>query len=70
MFGRPFMGGLERLGRLATGTPEDARRAAAEALAAAPARFILAADCTVPGDTPWENLKAAIDAAHRYRETP
>jgi uroporphyrinogen decarboxylase len=69
MFGRPFMGGLERLGRLATGTPEDARRAAAEALAAAPARFILAADCTVPGDTPWENLKAAIDAAHRYRET-
>jgi len=31
----------------------------------APQRFILAADCTVPGDTPWENLKAAIEAAHK-----
>ena len=64
-FGRPFMGGLERQGPLATGGPEDARRAARAALAAAPERFILAADCTVPGDTSWDNLKAAVDAAHR-----
>ncbi len=63
-FGRPFMGGLERKGVLATGTPAEVRRAAEAVLAQAPARFILAADCTVPGDTSWDNLKAAIDAAH------
>jgi len=31
----------------------------------APECFILAANCTVPGDTPWDNLQAAIDVAHR-----
>jgi uroporphyrinogen decarboxylase len=64
MFGRPFMGGLERKGELATGSPEEIQQAAGRALAAAPERFILAADCTVPGNTPWSNLKTAIDAAH------
>jgi uroporphyrinogen decarboxylase len=64
LFGRPFMGGLERKGALATGTPADARRAAERALAEKPELFVLAADCTVPGETPWENLKAAVDAAH------
>jgi hypothetical protein len=34
----------------------------------APDRFILAADCTVPGDTPWENLRAAIEEAHHFGE--
>jgi uroporphyrinogen decarboxylase len=67
MFGRPFMGGMERKGVLATGNPQDIRQAATGVLAQAPERFILAADCTVPGDTPWENLKTAIDTAHRYR---
>ncbi len=63
-FGRPFMGGLERKGVLATGAPAEVRRAAQAALALAPERFILAADCTVPADTSWDNLKAAIDVAH------
>jgi uroporphyrinogen decarboxylase len=63
LFGRPFMGGMERLGVLACGAPEEVRRAARSALEAHwPA--ILAADCTVPAETPWDNLKAAIDAAH------
>ncbi len=64
LFGRPYMGGLERLGTLATGTPDQVRAEAEAVLRAAPERFILAADCTVPADTPWDNLKAAIDAAH------
>jgi len=67
LFGRPFMGGLERKGVLATGSPAEIRAAANEVLAGASDRFILAADCTVPSDTPWENLKTAIDAAHRHR---
>jgi uroporphyrinogen decarboxylase len=67
MFGRPFMGGLERKGAIATGSPDEIRRAAVDVLAEAPERFILAADCTVPSDTPWEHLKTAIDTAHQYR---
>jgi uroporphyrinogen decarboxylase len=66
-FGRPFMGGLERLGTLAIGSPEDARRAAQAALAQAPERFVLGADCTVPSDTSWDNLRAAIEAAHQHQ---
>jgi uroporphyrinogen decarboxylase len=66
MFGRPFMGGVDRLGKLATGSVDDARAAAREALSQAPDRFILAADCTVPSDTPWDNLRAAIEEAHRW----
>ncbi len=66
LFGRPFMGGLERKGLLATGTPAEVRRAAQAVLADAPDRFILAADCTVPGDTSWDNLAAAIAVAHGH----
>ncbi len=66
MFGRPLMGGMERKGVLATGTTEEIRDAANDVLAQAPERFVLAADCTVPGDTPWENLRTAIQTAHRY----
>ena len=67
MFGRPFMGGMERLGVIATGNPAEVRREAEAVLASAPERFILGADCTVPADTPWENLRAAIETAHTYR---
>jgi uroporphyrinogen decarboxylase len=65
LFNRPFMGGMERKAVLATGTTAEVRAAAHKVLADAPERFVLAADCTVPGDTSWDNLKAAVDAAHR-----
>ena len=68
LFGRPFMGGMERKGILATGSMETIRRAATDTLSQAPERFILAADCTVPSDTSWENLRTAIESAHRYRK--
>ena len=67
LFGRPFMGGMERLGVIATGKSADIRREAQAVLASAPELFILGADCTVPADTPWENLRAAIETAHAYR---
>jgi uroporphyrinogen decarboxylase len=67
MFGRPFMGGLDRMGAVATGTPEEIRQAVQDALQDAPERFILAADCTVPAATPWENLRIAIQTAHEHR---
>ncbi len=64
MFGRPFMGGMERLGTLVHGSMEEVRAAAVKTLKQAPERFILAADCTVPADTPWDNLREAISTAH------
>ena len=67
MFGRPYMGGLLRKGVIATGTKEAIRSAVKAAIADAPGRFILGADCTVPGETPWENLRTAIETAHQSK---
>lgn len=64
-FGRPYMGGLNRLGVLSQGTEAEARACAKEVLAKAPPKFILGADCTVPANTPWENLRGAIEEAHQ-----
>jgi uroporphyrinogen decarboxylase len=64
LFKRPFMGGMERKGVLATGSKAQIQAAAEAVLAQAPDRFVLAADCTVPAETPWANLRAAIDVAH------
>ena len=68
LFGRPFMGGMERKGVLATGDSEAIRQTVTDVLAQTPERFILAADCTVPSDTPWENLRTSIETAHQYRK--
>lgn len=68
LLGRPFFGGVDRLGPIATATETDARSAARAALDSFPANdrasYMLGADCTVPGDTPWNNLRAAIAEAH------
>jgi uroporphyrinogen decarboxylase len=68
LFGRPFMGGMERKGVLATGNSESIQQALTDVLAQAPEQFILGADCTVPSDTPWENLRTAIETAHQHRK--
>ena len=67
MFGRPFMGGLDRKAAIASGDPRAIRAAVTDALKDAPDRFILAADCTVPGTVPWDHLKIAIEMAHQSR---
>jgi uroporphyrinogen decarboxylase len=66
LFGRPFMGGLDRHGVLATGDAPAIGQRVNEILADAPARFMLGADCTLPSDTDWANIRAAIDTAHAY----
>lgn len=70
LFGRPFMGGMERKGVVATGNPEAIRQTVIDTLTHAPERFILGADCTVPSDTAWEHLRTAIETAHQYRKHP
>lgn len=66
-FRRPVMGGLDRLGVLAKGSEEEAKAEADKVLAEAAPNFILGADCTVPGDVPWQKLRAVIDYAHNWR---
>ena len=66
-FGRPFMGGLERKGIIVDGTPEQIREEVGSVLAHAADRHILGADCTLPGDIDWENIRTAIAAAHEFR---
>jgi uroporphyrinogen decarboxylase len=68
-FGRPIMGGMDRKGVIGTGTDEEIRRAVTGVLQDAPDRFILGADCTVPGDARWEGLRTAIATAHAFRRT-
>ena len=69
-FDRPFMGGLDRLGMLAGGNDSQVQVAAREAILRGPGTMMLAADCTVPPNTPWHNLRAAVDEAHKGRFVP
>jgi uroporphyrinogen decarboxylase len=66
MFNRPFMGGLERKGTIAQGSQAEVRQAVTDVLQDAPEKFILGADCTLPGDVDWDNIKTAITTAHNY----
>jgi uroporphyrinogen decarboxylase len=66
MFNRPFMGGLDRKGIIVTGSPVEIEREVDTALNDAPDDFILGADCTLPGDINWDNIKTAIAYAHAY----
>ncbi len=67
IFRRPILGGMNRHGVIAHGTPEQIRAEVHAICQSAPERFILGADCTVPSETPWENLRAAIETAHTFR---
>jgi uroporphyrinogen decarboxylase len=67
MFNRPFMGGLDRKGVVATGNAAEIKQTVEGVLREAPDKFILAADCTLPNDVNWDNIKAAIDVAHQYK---
>jgi uroporphyrinogen decarboxylase len=67
LFKRPIMGGLDRHGILATGSPEEVRKVTLDVLKNAPAHFILSANCTVSPQVPLGNLRTAITTAHEFR---
>jgi uroporphyrinogen decarboxylase len=69
MFKRPCMGGLDRQGTLVSGSKAEIRKAVEQALSEATQPFVLGADCTLPSDIPWENIRTAIDAAHGFKKT-
>jgi uroporphyrinogen decarboxylase len=64
LFKRPLMGGLDRHGVLTTGSLDQIEAEVNNVLSNKPKQFILGADCTVPGDIDWKNLRHAIAVAH------
>jgi len=67
VFGRPYMGGLDRHGTIVTGTVQEIKDEVNALLVDAPERFILGADCTLPGDIDWDRIRTAIETAHNYQ---
>ena len=63
-FKRPYMGGMDRHGILASGTPAQVEAEIRQVVKSAPGQFILGADCTVAAETDWNRLRHAISAAH------
>jgi uroporphyrinogen decarboxylase len=70
MFNRPCMGGMDRHGVIVSGSKADIANAAEQALREASSPFMLGADCTLPSDIPWENIRTAIQAAHSFGVGP
>jgi uroporphyrinogen decarboxylase len=67
LFGRPALGGMDRKGVIAHGSHDEIRTEVEGLLAGAGDRYILGADCTLPSDVDWENIRTAIAAAHDHR---
>ena len=67
VFGRPVMGGMDRNGPLSRGTMAEVRLEAEAVLRDAPPRFVLGADCTIPGEGRWEAIRTAVATAHAWR---
>lgn len=67
LFGRPFLGGMQRLGVISTGSREAVVRDAQAVIAEGPAAMILGADCTLPPHTDRAKIAAATDVAHSRR---
>lgn len=64
MFKRPFMGGMDRHGVIASGTPAQLEAEIRKVVKRASGQMILGADCTVAGDTDWARIRHAIAVAH------
>ena len=68
LFDRPYMGGLDRHGIIVSGSTDEIRQTVEGALAQASEKFFLAADCTLPSDINWDNIRTAIATAHAYKK--
>jgi uroporphyrinogen decarboxylase len=66
LFGRPYMGGLDRHGIIVSGSTDEIKQEVENVLAQASTKFFLAADCTLPSDIDWNNIRTAIATAHAH----
>ena len=64
LFGRPFMGGMDRHGAIARADKAAIVAEVQGLLDTAPERYMLGADCTIPSETDWDSIRLAIDTAH------
>ena len=64
LFGRPVLGGFDRLGEMTKISTEEVAAEVHDILKANPGRVMIGADCTV-GSVLLENIFAANAAAHR-----
>jgi uroporphyrinogen decarboxylase len=69
MFSRPYMGGMERQGLIVSGSKTEIKGAVEDILRKAPEQFILGADCTVPSEIDWDNVRTAVSTAHSFRSS-
>jgi uroporphyrinogen decarboxylase len=69
MFDRPFMGGMDRKGIITSGSKREIEDSIESVIVNGPDDLILGADCTLPGDIDWENIKTAIAYAHQYHRS-
>lgn len=67
LFGRPFMGGMDRHGPLSRGPREAVAPEARRAISEGPPRMILGADCTLDADADWAAIAEATAVAHGGR---
>jgi len=68
-FGRPVLGGMERLGVISTGPADAVGPAARAAIEGGPDAMILGADCTLAATTDWHNIAVATEVAHTIRRS-
>lgn len=68
MFGRPFMGGLDRHGIIVNGTEAEISNEVNLVCQQASRNFILGADCTLPSEIDWNKIKTAITTAHQFQK--
>jgi uroporphyrinogen decarboxylase len=68
MFNRPCMGGLDRHGVIASGSPTQIEESVNQVLQEATEPFVLGADCTLPNNINWENIRTAVAAAHHFQK--
>jgi uroporphyrinogen decarboxylase len=66
LFKRPYMGGMQRKGIIVHGSQREIQAEVGKLCVNKPDHYILAADCTLPGDIPWENIRTAIQAGHDF----
>ncbi|MBI4768641.1 MAG: hypothetical protein HY787_29315 [Deltaproteobacteria bacterium] len=69
LFKRPCMGGLDRHGSIVSGDKEKIEKAVTDELRQVSDPFVLGADCTLPGEIPWLNIRTAIAAAHAFQKS-
>ncbi|MFN2235450.1 MAG: uroporphyrinogen decarboxylase family protein [Anaerolineales bacterium] len=65
IFGRPYMGGLDRHGIINTGSEKEIQSEVKRICQNSPTKFILGADCTLPSNINWQNIRTAIHTAHQ-----